>query len=140
MYNPSVTSPITNIPDIEPYQRQAHDLVDRINRLQNYGQLMSPYTPPVIAPHIDYVHGIDGAKRFLENMPAGGKAVLMDEDEAKFYVVSKDANGTPAQIAFANFTLEFEEKQKEPMLVTKQDFDDFRTELMEMLARRGDGA
>ena len=64
----------------------------------------------------------------------------MDEDEAKFYVVSKDANGTPAQIAFANFTLEFEEKQKEPMFVTKQDFDDFRTELMEMLARRGDGA
>lgn len=134
------TSPITNVPDVAPYQRQANDLVDRINRLQQYGTLMSPYTPPAVAPHIDYVHGMDGAKKFLENMPAGGKAILMDEDEAKFYVVSKDANGTPAQIAFARFTLEFEQKPAEPMFVTKQDFDDFRTEMLEILSRRGDGA
>ena len=121
MYYPTTT---------EAIQKQAHEIIDKINRMPQYGQLMPSYTPPVITPHIDYVHGIDGAKRFLENMPAGGKAVLMDEDEAKFYVVSKDANGTPAQIAFANFTLEFEEKQIEPMFVTKQDFDDFKTELL----------
>ena len=64
----------------------------------------------------------------------------MDEDEAKFYVVSKDANGTPARIAFANFTLEFEETPKTPMFVTKQDFDDFRAEMLEILSRKGDGA
>ena len=138
MYN---SSPITNIPDITPYQRQANELVDRINRLQQYGgMLQHPYNPPAIAPHIDYVHGLDGAREFLNNMPAGGKAILMDEDEAKFYVVSKDANGTPAQIAFANFTLEFEETQKAPMFVTKQDFDDFRAEMLEILSRKGDGA
>ena len=64
----------------------------------------------------------------------------MDEDEAKFYVVSKDANGTPAQIAFAYFSLEFEERPKEPSYVTKQDFDDFKTELLDMLNKRGNGA
>lgn len=136
MYTPTIT-----VPNVEPYQRQAHELVDRINQLQQYGGLLQqPYSPPVIAPHIDYVHGMGGAEEFLRNMPAGGKAVLMDEDEAKFYVVSKDANGTPARIAFAHFTLEFEEEPKTPMFVTKQDFDDFRTEMLEILSRKGDGA
>lgn len=134
MYTPSTTGTV--------YQKQLDDLIAKSRELQERFPMpvLQPYTHPVIAPHIDYVHGIDGAKRFLENMPAGGKAVLMDEDEAKFYVVSKDANGTPAQIAFANFTLEFEEEPKEPMFVTKQDFDDFRTEMLEILSRRGDGA
>jgi len=133
MYPP----PINNI---EPYQRQAHELVDKINRLQQYQTIVPSYSQPVIAPHIDYVHGLDGARAFLNNMPAGGKAVLMDEDEAKFYVVSKDANGTPAQIAFAHFSLEFEEQPKEPSYVTKQDFDDLRAEILDMLNKRGNGA
>ena len=123
--------------NLEQYQRQASDLAAKIGQLQQYQQI--PQMPMPI-PRIDYVHGIDGAREFLNNMPAGGKAVLMDEDEAKFYVVSKDANGTPAQIAFAYFTLEFEEKAQAPMFATKQDFEDFKTEMLEILSRRGDGA
>lgn len=127
-------------PNLDSYQRQANDLVAKINQLQQYPGTLQSYTQPVIAPHIDYVHGLDGAKRFLDNMPSGGKAVLMDEDEAVFYVVSKDANGTPAQIAFAHFSLEFEEQPKEPSYITKQDFDDFKAELLDMLNKRGNGA
>ena len=118
------------------YQKQLEDLMSKSKQLQ--GQFISPYNPPVIAPHIDYVHGLDGAKQFLDNMPAGGKAVLMDEDEAKFYVVSKDANGTPAQIAFAHFTLEFEEQQKDPGYVTLQDFEAFKKELKQMLGAKNE--
>lgn len=133
MYYPTITG--------TPYQKQLDDLMAKGRELQErFPPTLQPYTPPVIAPHIDYVHGLEGARRFLDNMPAGGKAVLMDEDEAKFYVVSKDANGTPAQIAFAHFSLEFEEQPKEPSYVTKADFDDFRAELLDMLNKRGNGA
>ena len=123
--------------NLDQYQRQANDLVAKIGQLQQFQQMPQL---PVVVPRIDYVHGLDGAKEFLNKMPAGGKAVLMDEDEAKFYVVSKDANGTPAQIAFANFALEFEEKNQAPMFATKQDFEDFKAEMIELLTRRGDGA
>lgn len=134
MYIPTTTGAV--------YQKQLDDLIAKSRELQERfpPSVLQPYVQPVVAPHIDYVHGLEGAREFLNKMPAGGKAVLMDEDEAKFYVVSKDANGTPAQIAFANFTLEFEEAQKAPMFVTKQDFDDFRTEMLEILSRKGDGA
>ena len=126
--------------NLQPYQKQASELVEKINTLQQYKTAYPAFGQPVVAPHIDYVHGLDGARAFLNNMPAGGKAVLMDEDEAKFYVVSKDANGTPAQIAFAHFSLEFEEQEKAPSYVTKQDFDDFKAELLDMLNKRGNGA
>ena len=134
MYYPTITG--------TPYQKQLDELISKSKQLQEQypATVLQTYNQPVIAPHIDYVHGLEGARRFLENMPAGGKAVLMDEDEAKFYVVSKDANGTPAQIAFAHFSLEFEEQPKEPSYVTKADFDDFRAELLDMLNKRGNGA
>ena len=122
---------------LETYQKQANDLLAKIGQLQQY----QPHIPaPVPVPQIDYVNGMDGAVEYLRNMPAGGKKILMDQNEAKFYVLSKDANGTPAPIAFANFVLETEQKPETPDYVTKADFDDFRADLMEMLARRGDGA
>ena len=72
-------------------------------------------------------------------MPASGDAVLMDKDEALFYVVSKDANGNPAPIMFAHFTLETEPRPDVQEYVTKQDFETFKTELRTLLAK-GDKA
>lgn len=123
---------------LESYQKQANDLVAQIGRLQ---QFQPPsMIPPAYVPSIQYVNGLDGAKAFQREMPANGKAILMDSNEDKFFVVSKDANGTAAPITIGHFTLETEQQLEQPQYITKKDFDDFRDELMEMLNRRGNGA
>lgn len=117
------------------YQKQANDLLAKIGQLQQY----QPHMPaPVAVPQIDYVNGMDGAKEYLRNMPAGGKKILMDQDEPKFFVVSKDANGTPAPIAFARFVLETEQEPEAPDYVTKQDFEAFKKELKQMLGAKNE--
>lgn len=118
-------------PNLESYQRQASDLLAKINQMQ---QIQAPLTtPPPIPPQIDYVKGIEGAREFLRNMPANGKKILMDQDEALFYVVSKDANGTPAPIYFSRFELEKEQESKQPEYVTKEDLNRAVSELKQML-------
>ena len=130
MYTPTIT---------DNWQRQANDLVSKIGQLQQMQNAAMPILPQ--APmHIDYVQGIEGAREFQSKMAPSSSAVVMDKDTAVFYVVSKDANGTPAPIAFANFELQTESARTEPQYITKQDFDDFRAELMEMFSRRGNGA
>jgi len=127
--------------NLEAYQRQANDLVSKIGQLQQLQQ--GSQLPPAMLPpplHIDYVQGIEGAREFQAKMAPSSSAVIMDKDDAVFYVVSKDANGSPAPIAFAHFELQTDAVSATPQYITKQDFDDFRAELMEMLSRRGDGA
>ena len=114
---------------LDNYQKQASDLLAKIGQMQQY----PPMPAPVMIPQIDYVNGIDGAKEYLKNMPAGGKKVLMDREEAKFYVVSKDANGIADPVAFASFVLETEQIQGAPDYVTKQDLEAFKDELRQML-------
>lgn len=126
--------------NLENYQRQANDLVSKIGQLQQLQQSASVPVMPAPPLHIDYVQGIEGAREFQAKMAPSSSAVIMDKDDAVFYVVSKDANGSPAPIAFAHFELQTESAPVTPQYLTKQDFDDFRAELMEMLARRGDGA
>ena len=132
MYNPY---PQTNL---ESYQKQANDLVAQIGRLQQYQP--PPVQPPTFVPSIQYVNGIDGAKAYQREMPANGKAILMDSNQDVFFVVSKDANGTAAPITIGRFTLEQEQQPEVPQYITKKDFDEFRDELMEMLNRKGNGA
>ena len=121
--------------NLDSYQRQASDVVAKIGQLQQLQNPLSlqPAPPMAIPPHIDYVQGLDGAKEYLKNMPANGNTILMDRDEAKFYVVSKDANGNPAPIAFAHFTLETEKPPEKPDYITRQDFEKFKAELKNML-------
>ena len=126
--------------NLESYQRQANDLASKIGQLQQLQQSTALPVMPAPPLHIDYVQGIDGAREFQSKMPPSSSAVIMDKDEAVFYVVSKDANGSPAPIAFAHFELQTDTAPATPQYITKQDFDDFRAELMETLARRGDGA
>ena len=124
-------------PDLSQYQRQANDLVAKIANLQQM-QNAQPLQSPAYVPapeQIHYVKGMDGAKEYLAKMAANSNAVLMDYDEAKFYVVSKDANGNPAPVSFANFQLEFEKPPEEPAYVTKQDFDDFKEELRALIGK-----
>lgn len=115
------------------YNQQANDIAAKINQLQQMQFPMQMPSPPPIPPQIDYVKGIEGAREFLRNMPASGKKILMDQDDAIFYVVSKDANGTPAPIMFSRFELQTEQEPEQPMYVTKSDFDKAIDEIKKML-------
>ena len=58
----------------------------------------------------------------------------MDKDENIFYMVSKDANGTPSKrIPRARFTIE-EQVEEEPVSLTRKDLDDFKEEIRQMIA------
>lgn len=127
-------------PNLDAYQRQASDLVAKIGQLQQLQQQTPTFAPPPVIPKIQYVRGLAGAKEFQTKMPACGDAVLMDMDDAVFYVVSKDANGNPAPIAFAHFTLETEQTPKDPEYVTKEDLETFKAELKALFAQKGDKA
>ena len=123
------------VPNLDAYQKQATDLASKISQL-NSQYMPAIYTPP--APSIQYVDGIEGAKSFQREMPANGKAVLMDRNEDTFFVVGKDANGVPEPILIGrNFTLE-QEKSKEDSYVTKDDFEAFKNELRQMFAQKGE--
>lgn len=126
------------VANLESYQKQANDLVAKINQLQQLQPQINPFvtTPP--PPQIDYVKGIDGARSYLQNMPANGKKILMDQDEALFYIASKDANGVPAPIVIGKFELQMEQEPEAPVYVTKHDFDQFKEELKSWL--KGDKA
>ena len=128
--------------NLESYQKQASDLAAKLGQLQQLQQQthLQPVSLPVIPPAIQYVRGMDGAREYLAKMPANGNAILMDRDEALFYVVSKDANGNPAPIAFAHFELETEQQKPSPEYVTKQDFDQLRSEILTVLKQKGDKA
>jgi hypothetical protein len=53
----------------------------------------------------------------------------MDKEDNIFYMVSKDANGTPARkIPIGRFTLE-ESAEEEPAFLTRKDFDEFKEEM-----------
>ena len=124
-------------PDLSQYQRQANDLAAKIANLQQL-QNSQPLPTPAYAPapeQIHYVKGQDGAKEYLNKMAANSNAVLMDYDEAKFYVVSKDANGNPSPVSFANFQLEYEQAPEAPAYVTKQDLDQFKEELKALIEK-----
>lgn len=118
------------VPNLDAYQKQATDLASKISQLNS--QYMPPlYTPP---PSIQYVDGIEGARSFQREMPANGKAILMDSNENTFFVVSKDANGISAPVMIGRFTLE-QEQPKEASYVTKDDFEAFKSELRQMLQK-----
>jgi len=125
--------------NFESYQKQANDLAAKWQQLQQMQNSLTtqPVPPLMPPPHIDYVQGLEGAKEYLKNMSANGNTILMDRDEAKFYVVSKDANGNPAPIAFARFELETEQQTPAPEYVTKQDFEALKAEILTALKQKG---
>ena len=94
--------------------------------------MQQPYqpAPPVQIPQIQHVSGIDGAKAFQKDIPASASIILMDSNEDKFYMVSKDANGNMNPVVTGRFTLEQEQND---VYVTKKDFEEFKTELKKLL-------
>lgn len=89
---------------------------------------------PVPSRQVQYVEGIAGAKLYQDNLPSNSSEIIMDKDENIFYMVSKDANGTPSRhITRCRFEIE-NIQEEEPAFLTRKDFDDFKEEIRRMFA------
>ena len=89
---------------------------------------------PVQSRQVQYVEGIAGAKLYQDNLPSNSSEIIMDKDENIFYMVSKDANGTPSRhITRCRFEIK-EIQEEEPAFLTRKDFDDFKEEIRKMFA------
>ena len=97
-------------------------------------QIQMPVSMPVPSRQVQYVEGMPGAKLYQDNLPSNSSEVIMDKDENIFYLVSKDANGTPSKhITRCRFEIE-DYQEEEPMFLTRKDFDDFKEEIRQMFA------
>lgn len=129
-------------PDI--FQQQLQDLSRQYQQLQQTPQFTQPMgtmpmqypQAPVISHQVQYVEGMTGAIKYqLEKLPSNSSEVIMDKDDNIFYLVSKDANGTPAKkIPVGRFSIE--EVQEEPPNLTRKDFEDFKEEIRQLLATK----
>ena len=129
-------------PDI--FQQQLQDLSRQYQQLQQTPQFTQPMgtmpmqypQAPVVSHQVQYVEGMTCAIKYqLEKLPFNSSEVIMDKDDNIFYLVSKDANGTPAKkIPVGRFTIE--EIQEESVTLTRKDFEDFKEEIRELLATK----
>lgn len=121
---------------------QLSDLIRQYQQLQNLQQNM-PQTQsmnipqiqvPIPVHQVQYVEGAAGAMKYqLERLQPNSSEVIMDKDVNVFYIVSKDANGTPSkQIPAARFE-PIETISDEPAYLTRKDFDDFKEEIRQLL-------
>ena len=123
-----------------PYEQTLQDQISQLSKLLGGGGA-SPFstkdTSAVQAANpFDYVDGIEGARAFLGKMLASTKHIVWDSQAAVFYVLQKDANGTPARIQICNFTVEQEptmEEEMEKKYVTKDDFNALVSKLDQLL-------
>ena len=81
---------------------------------------------------IPQVEGLAGAGEYLKRLPPNSTAAVFDKNEAVFYGLAVDANGTPAPIKIGRFTLE-DAPEPGSNNITRQDFDAFRKEIREAL-------
>ena len=119
-------------------QQQLQNLQQQYQNLQGYQSQQVQSIPqiqmPVISRQVQYVEGLQGAKLFQQNLPSNSSEIIMDKDENLFYMVSKDANGTPSKkIIIGRFQIE--EMEEEPMFLTRKDFDDFKEEIKKLLSQ-----
>ena len=97
-------------------------------------QMPQPIQVPIPIPsrQVQYVEGIAGAKLYQDNLPSNSSEIIMDKDENIFYMVSKDANGTPSRhIVRCRFEVE-NVQEEEPVFLTRKDLDDFKEEIRKM--------
>ena len=91
-----------------------------------------PVTPPPRA--IDFVNGEAGAREFCEEkMGPNSSAAVFDQNESRFFLLSKDANGKAAPLKRCPFTVEDVPEPGSDTL-TKQDLDAFEEKIMGVLA------
>lgn len=130
--------------DFNLSQQQLSDLIRQYQQLQNIQpqqntpqNFVLPQTVPIPVPshQVQYVEGIEGARKYqLERLQPNSSEVIMDKDDNIFYMVSKDANGTPSKkIPVARFQLEEPPEEESPTFLTRKDLDEFKEEIKQLL-------
>lgn len=130
--------------DFNLSQQQLSDLIRQYQQLQNIQpqqntpqNFVLPQTVPIPVPshQVQYVEGIEGARKYqLERLQPNSSEVIMDKDDNIFYMVSKDANGTPSKkIPVARFQLEETPEEESPTFLTRKDLDEFKEEIKQLL-------
>lgn len=84
----------------------------------------------------DCVDGIEGARAFQQKMLASSKHIVWDNQKDVFYVLVKDANGSPARIQICAYTVELEPTPEEKY-VSREDFNALVSKLDQLL-KKGD--
>ena len=137
------------------YPQSTFDLQQQLSNLQSqlqnvgnpgligYGNPVPPVPyaapqPQQIFRQVDHVDGLTGAKEYQDKLAPGSSVIVLDNNSDVFYFLTKDANGNaPKQITVGDFTLRKQETT-EPAYVTRQDLEDFKAELKQLLTKEKD--
>ena len=130
-----------NTNNLNSLQQQIQNLQQQYQNMTSQNmqvpvQVPQPIQVPIPIPsrQVQYVEGIAGAKLYQDNLPSNSSEIIMDKDDNIFYMVSKDANGTPSRhITRCRFEVE-NIQEEEPAFLTRKDFDDFKEEIRKMFA------
>ena len=132
-----------NTGNLNTLQQQIQNLQQQYQSMTTPNVVMPQQVPmpqpvqvpiPVPSRQVQYVEGIAGAKLYQDNLPSNSSEIIMDKDDNIFYMVSKDANGTPSRhITRCRFEIE-EIQEEEPAFLTRKDFDEFKEEIRKMFA------
>jgi hypothetical protein len=79
------------------------------NFQQQQPQMQSPQPTMQMQSNIEYVNGIEGAKAFI--LPPNTQKLLLDSDNAFFYIKTTDAQGKPSVRRFRYIDVDAEENQ-----------------------------
>ena len=115
--NPYFNSPYTNVQNNQqPFQQQQP-------------QMQNPQPTMQMQSNIEYVNGIEGAKAFI--LPPNTQKLLLDSDNAFFYIKTTDTQGKPSVRRFRYIDIDAEQqaqpqRQEQPQdnYVTLQQFTD----------------
>ena len=119
---------------LDQYTQTLQDQIGQLSKLLGAGTPAT--TAPQAANQFDCVDGIEGARAFQAKMLASSKHIVWDNQRDVFYVLVKDANGTPARIQICAYTVEME-KTPEEKYVSREDFDKLVSKLDQLL-KKGD--
>ena len=93
--------------------------------------------PPSASPSpplrtVQSVHGIEAAREEQSKLKAGESAILLDDNDAVFYMIVKDKEGkSPKKIQVGRFTLE--DEPDPPKYVTQDDLASFKQDILDAI-------
>ena len=120
---------------IDSYTQTLQDQIGQLSKLLGVQSGTTTLPEATTAPNgnrFDCVDGIEGARAFLGKMLSSSKHIVWDNQRDVFYVLQKDANGTPSRIQICSYTIELEQTVEEQMkekYVTKEDFNKLMAKL-----------
>ena len=119
----------------DSYTQTLQDQIGQLSKLLG-SQAAAPQQTTQAANPYDCVDGLEGARAFQGKMLSSTKHIVWDSQQPIFYVLQKDANGTPARIQICKFTVEYEPTMEEKY-VTRDDFNAL-VKKMDQLIKKGE--